>query len=88
VTSVERLATERGMQLGFELGMQLGMQQGLEIGRIEGGIIILCRVLIHRFGHLSQHVLDRFARADFAQIETWAVRALDAASLDEVFTED
>lgn len=80
VTSIERLA--------FERGMQVGMQLGFEMGRIIGGGIILRRQLTRRFGPLQQDVLDRFARADFRQLEAWADRVIDATSLDEVFTED
>jgi hypothetical protein len=33
-------------------------------------------------------VLDRLARADVQQIETWFDRGIDATSLDEVFGTD
>jgi len=77
VTSVERLAIERGMQKG--------MQQGLEKGIVKGEGTILRRQLTRRFGPLPQDILDRLAAADAAQLETWADRVIDATSLDEVF---
>ncbi|MCK0506470.1 DUF4351 domain-containing protein [Aromatoleum anaerobium] len=80
VTSVERLAIERGMQKG--------MEKGLEQGIVKGEGTILRRLLTRRFGPLPQNVLDRLARADSEQLETWADRVIDAASLDEVFADD
>jgi hypothetical protein len=88
VTSVERLATERGMQQGRERGLEEGLEKGLAKGRLEGEGSTLRRLLIHRFGPLPQNVLDRLARADVQQIETWFDRGIDAKSLDEVFAED
>ncbi|NMG15025.1 DUF4351 domain-containing protein [Aromatoleum bremense] len=76
VTSVERLTVERGMQ------------QGMEKGRIEGEGTILRRLLTRRFGPLPQNVLDRLACAESRQLETWADRVINAASLDEVFADD
>ena len=84
VTSVERLATERGMQQGLEKGLE----QGIEKGRLEGEGTILRRQLTRRFGPLPQNVLDRLVRADSRQLETWADRVIDATCLDEVFAED
>ncbi|MCK0506473.1 DUF4351 domain-containing protein [Aromatoleum anaerobium] len=76
VTSVERLAIERGME------------KGLEQGIVKGEGTILRRQLTRRFGPLPQDVLDRLARAESAQLETWADRVIDATNLDEVFAED
>lgn len=80
VTSVERLAIERGMQQG--------LAKGLEKGIVKGEGTILRRQLTRRFGPLPQDILDRLADADAAKLETWADRVIDAASLDEVFAED
>jgi len=80
VTSVERLATERGMQIGLE--------KGLERGRLEGEGAILRRLLTHRFGPLPQDVLERLAHAGSQQLETWAERVIDASSLDKIFADN
>ena len=96
ITSVERLAIERGMQKGLEQGIEKGLEQGIEKGleqgiekgRLEGESIILFRQLTRRFGPLPQDVLARLARADSAQLETWADRILDARSLEEVFADN
>ena len=87
VTSVERLATERGLQQGLAKGLEQGLVKGLEKGRIEGEGAILRRLLTRRFGALSQDVLERLADADAEQLETWAERVLVAGSLDEIFTD-
>lgn len=92
MTSVERLATERGMQQGMQQGLEKGREQGLEQGRqkarLEGEGTILRRQLTRRFGPLPQNVLDRLDRADAHELEAWADRVIDATSLDEVFAGD
>ena len=54
VTSVERLAIERGLQKGMAEGLEKGMEKGLEKGREEGraqgSASILLRQLNRRFG--------------------------------------
>jgi len=77
VTSVERLATKRGM----EQGMQQGMQQGLQ----QGEIAVLKRQLHKRFGELPEEVELRLHKATLEQLEVWADRVLDARTLEEVF---
>lgn len=100
VTSVERLANERGMQQGMqeglekglEKGMQKGMQKGLETGlakgRAEGGSALLGRMLNRRFGPLPKSIIDRLAHATPDQLEIWADRVLEADKLDDVFAEN
>lgn len=88
VTSVERLAIERGMQKGMQKGIEKGMKKGIEKGRLEGESIILHRQLTRRFGPLSPEILERLASADAGQLETWADRVLDARSLEEVFADN
>ena len=88
VTSVERLATERGLQQGMEKGLEQGLVKGLKKGRLEGEGAILRRLLTHRFGPLPQDVLERLAHAGSQQLETWAERVIDASSLDEIFADN
>jgi hypothetical protein len=89
VTSVERLAIERGMQQGMQQGMQKGIQQGIQQGmqqgRQEGEVSLLKRQLSKRFGALSQDSEARLQLATLEQLELWAERLLDAKTLDEVF---
>ena len=77
VTSVERLATKRGMERGLQEGIQQGMQQG--------EIAVLKRLLHKRFGELPEEVELRLQKATLEQLEVWTDRVLDAQTLAEVF---
>ena len=96
VTSVERLAIERGLEKGMQQGLQQGMQkglqegleQGLEKGRAQGSASILLRLLNRRFGPLAADVTRRLSQATPEQLEVWAERVLDAGTIDEVFAEN
>ena len=69
VTSVERHATERGIQQGI--------QQGEEK--------VLERLLTRRFGPLSEATRQRLRNATLEQLERWTDNILDAATLEKVF---
>ena len=66
-------------------GQEKGFQEGRQEGRQEGEQVLLQKLLTKRFGPLPAEVLEQLACASTEQIETWADRVLDAASLDEVF---
>ena len=83
VTSVERLAIKRGIEQGLEQGLARGRMEG----RAEGIAVLLSRQLNRRFGPLSAATTDRLAKAAPDQLERWAERVLDAATLDDVFAE-
>ncbi len=78
-------AEQKGMQKGLEKGLQKGLEKGLEKGRTEGEARILQRLLVARFGPLSQETLAALNTASTAQIEAWTDRFLSAHSLAEVF---
>ncbi|MBB3101887.1 Rpn family recombination-promoting nuclease/putative transposase [Azomonas macrocytogenes] len=61
-----------------------GLEQGLEKGR-QQLVATVQRQLTRRFGPLPEVVQERLAQADTVQLERWADRLLDAASLEEVF---
>ena len=96
VTSVERLAIERGLQKGMAEGLEKGMEKGLEKGlekgreegRTQGTASVLLRLLNRRFGPLSADVTRRLAQSTPEQLEIWAERVLDARTIDEVFAEN
>ncbi len=73
VTSVERLAIERGVMQG-ELA-------GLSKGKAE----LILRLLTRRFGTPPDWVAPRLQAATPDQLDTWFERALDATTLAEVF---
>ncbi|MCM8624891.1 DUF4351 domain-containing protein [Accumulibacter sp.] len=79
VTSVERLAKQRGM----EEGLQQGTEQGERIGEAK----VVERQLTRRFGPLDAETRARLQAATLEQLDRYADRLLDAATLDEVFSD-
>ena len=79
VTSVERLAIQRGR---IE-----GRLEGKLEGKLEGEATVLARQLGKRFGTLSDETRARLTQATADQLELWADRVLDAPSLAAVFDE-
>ena len=73
VTSIERLAAERGMQ------------QGKLEGKLEGETSLIERQLTRRFGPPSAETQARLKTATLEQLEQWAENILDAATLEDVF---
>ena len=73
VTSIERLAIERGVQQGIEKGIEKGEAK------------VLGRQLTKRFGALSAETTQRLQNATSEQLEMWAERILDASTLAGVF---
>ena len=54
-------------------------------GRDDGQREIVLRLLARRFGSLPREAEERVATAEMDELERWAMRLLDAHSLDEVF---
>jgi hypothetical protein len=73
VTSVERLAVERGHMTGR-----------LE-GKLEGKLETLTRLLTRRFGPLPEWVAHRLSAGTGEQLDLWSESVLDATTLTEVF---
>jgi len=46
---------------------------------------LLRRLLVRRFGALPSEIVAQITAATWVQLERWAERVLDAASLEEVF---
>ena len=76
VTSVERLAIQRGIQQGEQRGAQ------------KGEAAVIQRLLTKRFGSLDAETLTRLQTAQCEQLESWAENLLDAVTLDEVFKDN
>jgi hypothetical protein len=51
----------------------------------EGESAMLCRLMSKRFGGLPQWAQERVKNASTTQVEAWFDRAVDAATLDDVF---
>jgi hypothetical protein len=67
---------------------RFGIEKGLLQGRQEGEATLLQSLLARRFGTLPDAVRARLASATVEQLESWALKILDAKSLDEVFNHD
>jgi len=81
VTSVERLATQKGLHQG----LQQGRVEGKLEGKTEKAATILERLLVKGFGPLDEETRKRLGTATLEQLDLWADRILDAATIDAVF---
>ena len=100
VTSIERfiIAKERqeallqglqeGLQEGLLEGLLEGRQEGRQEGLLEGEAKMLELMLKHRFGDLSDTVVNRLRHAKEDQLKQWMISAISAANLDAVFNDD
>jgi predicted transposase YdaD len=66
-----------------------GLLTGRLEGRLEGGQSVLKRLLTKRFGDsvLDIRVQERLHSATLEELDTWAERILDAATIDDIFSE-
>jgi hypothetical protein len=69
----------------LEEGMAKGKAKGKAEGKAEGKVETLARQLTRRFGPLPEWVPERLAVASVEQLDLWADRVLDAATLEAVF---
>ncbi|MBK1720490.1 DUF4351 domain-containing protein [Thiocystis violacea] len=76
VSSFERIAQRKGVEKGVEQGIGQGQARLIQLQ------------LQQRFGALPPEVEARLQGATPEQLERWALRILDAASLDDVFRPD
>ena len=67
-------------------GYERGVKQGIEKGIEKREIGLLSHVLKHRFGDLPAEVLETLQAGTSKQILVWTDVALDADSLQDVFT--
>ena len=69
----------------LENAMLTAAQQLYERGHREGEAKLLRELLEHKFGALPKRIQQRLAEADEADLRTWSLRLLSAATLNEVF---
>jgi len=65
--------------------LQEGRQEGRQMGRQEGEVALLMRLLVKRFGNVSESIESRLTQATIADLELWSDRILDAQTLTDVF---
>ena len=75
VTSIERI------------GIAKGRQEGRQEGLLEGEAEMLGLMLKHRFGELSDAVVNRLRHANEDQLKQWLISAISAPNLETVFND-
>ncbi|RCK78694.1 MAG: putative transposase [Candidatus Ozemobacter sibiricus] len=65
-------------------GLEEGLEKGLEKGRERMAKAIL-RLIEQKFGPLNEADRRRILEASEEQLDTWADRILDAATLEQIF---
>ena len=85
LSTIERMAIDRGFQKGLDEGKAKGWAEGKAKGWAEGRAELLARILRRRFGDLPEWVEIRLREATPEQLESWADHALDATHLEAVF---
>lgn len=83
--SMVEIWKEQYQQSWRQEGLEEGRQEGRQEGRLEGEFSLLLRQLTRRFGPLPDADIARMKRAGLDEMELWADRVLDAASLEDVF---
>jgi hypothetical protein len=68
-------------------GVLLGERKGELKGKLEGESTLLERLIIKRFGSITENTRTRLRTATSDQLEIWAERILDAHTLAEVFSD-
>ena len=58
------------------------------LGKLEGQVAVLYRLLTRRFGLISEATQARLDNATLEQLEQWTDNILQAATLDDVFKEN
>ncbi|MFT4099557.1 MAG: Rpn family recombination-promoting nuclease/putative transposase [Burkholderiaceae bacterium] len=81
IQEVAMLSEQRGDLA--EIFRNEGRTEGKEEGRKE----VLLSLLHHRFGDLPETVIARVEAGSAAEVKRWAVRVLDAQTLDAVFAQ-
>ena len=66
-------------------GRDDGVREGRNEGLREGQSQLVLELLAGRFGSLPRETEERVAKAEMDELKRWAMRLLDAHSLDEVF---
>ena len=70
------------IEQGLEQGRERGLVEGSELGQIQ----LLTKQLTKRFGTLPTQIQQKIRSSHPPQLEEWALRLIDASSLDEATT--
>ena len=72
---------------GFQEGKLEGKLEGWKDGELDGGRVLLERLLTRRFGPLPDWGRDQLVGATLDQLNRWADRTLEADSIQAVLAE-
>lgn len=61
------------------------LREGRKEGRAEGKAELLLDMLQHRFGPVSDDIVQRIRTAQAPQLKTWSLNFVDASTLEDVF---
>jgi predicted transposase YdaD len=64
-----------------------GQQEGKLEGKLEGEVMLLERLIVKRFGPVTEDTRTRLRTATTDQLKIWSERILDASKLAEVFSD-
>lgn len=76
--------TREWREQGIQEGRREGRNEGLQEGLVEGERMVLLRLLVRKFGPLSDAQCHRLQSADAETVLDWSERVLTATSIDEV----
>ena len=74
----------KGLVEGLAEGRAEGRAEGLEKGRHDGEIALLFRQIERRFGSVPATLQERFAKMSIPEVESVAIRLLDARSVEDL----
>mgnify|MGYP005862912297 CR=1 FL=1 len=84
VTSVERIATQEGMQAGMQAGMQEGIEKGVQQGKLAGYAEIIEIQLKMRFPSVDvSQYHDALANASDIELTQIGRQLLNAKTLED-----
>ena len=86
LNSFQRVRLRRERREAEEIGIQKGLQQGLQQGSHTGIAGVLHAMLQQKFGDLPDWVNQRLQQADTIVLQQWALRFVNAESLQDVFS--
>ena len=76
---------DEGRAAGIEIGRSEGIAVGIAVGKAEGKAELLERLLMKKFGALSEASRSRLLSATDDELNDWSEALLVAATLEEVF---
>jgi Domain of unknown function (DUF4351) len=84
ITTIERQAEARGIELGEARGIELGEARGIELGSSRKARSLIQRQLTHRFGNLPAILITKIDKLTLDQIDQLSEALLDFSRLQDL----